>query len=476
MASSRFCPSSYETAYAIKDQFNATSTKFSETDNTKFKTVPICISCEVASQRNNDYLDVLEDLEQNVFTATFQSQIYKNSPKKRGKAGEPVCFNIDFEKKREIMIEKYKAIFARNNDINKLIESYKKVCFDKKKILYDPDELPCKGESYTDKFAINSLLLRFAFLIEPGFKRQHHQIFEKSHSRPQSVQVKRPNQYSHFPLHSQFYGQHGQRDIRVRKVTTNTTKAMDSPEKTAVRTQVTQADQPQQLAVTSVNFFTPSYTNEQAKLAFDQSAVRTNSKSPRPDNNRTARRNDASAKKLNEDIPQSKQFQPERQFKVMTEASQSQRMRRRVIHPSENWEGSTSFDSNQRNYSHFGKTFTAGFKKEQFSQCPSHFASTLNTAANSRTNLDENIEFCSSHPNDISQDLISRKVVKKTNGARQKISKIRSVTPYVRRTQRHPAAPTFGSEQDYDDKVFQNVTQTGNRSRTPDLMISLLQK
>ena len=173
--STRFCP---------QNEGVGQTKGLSEAECVKLRAVPITLPSEVVSQKNNNYLDILGDLEPSL-PVTIQMN------KKKYKAGESTSFTVDFEKKREMIIQQYQSSISRNNYIEKSIDNYKKIMFSKKKIKYDPNESQLKGENYLEQYSLISLVHRFAYLIEPGFKRQSALFVDQRPSRPLSVQPKR---------------------------------------------------------------------------------------------------------------------------------------------------------------------------------------------------------------------------------------------------------------------------------------------
>lgn len=176
---------------------------FLDPEAAKFRAVPICIKSTIVSQKNNNYFDIIEDLEQCVFTVTFQNQMYKTSPKKSNKQGDTIIFNIDFERKRELVMQHYKTIYHRNIDVENSIDCFKKDMLAKRKIQYDPSELQYKGDNYLAKCTIMPFLTKFVFLIEPSFRQQHSILVQKrSPTRPKSVNIQRRSLHNFFDAQS----------------------------------------------------------------------------------------------------------------------------------------------------------------------------------------------------------------------------------------------------------------------------------
>ena len=84
---------------------------------------------------------------------------------------------LDFERRKEFTVQYYRALYLRNIETERSINNYKLELREKKKIEYDPNQLPLRGELYTETITVLSLIKRFAFAITEESKLKYPTIF-----------------------------------------------------------------------------------------------------------------------------------------------------------------------------------------------------------------------------------------------------------------------------------------------------------
>lgn len=179
-----------------------------ETENRRHNSIPFHIQNTTLLQKSNNCLDVLGDLDSNIFTTTLQSQPSRSTSKRQSTASGDVCLVADFEKRKEIIHQFYNNILARNAGVEKSIDNFKRNCLQNQKINYDPDKLPSKGENYIEKITLQYLLQKFAWMIDPTWKKKNRGLFESQKFRAQSANSKYRSSISSHQNHSipQSYG------------------------------------------------------------------------------------------------------------------------------------------------------------------------------------------------------------------------------------------------------------------------------
>ena len=166
-------------------------------DQLKLKVVPLIVVTSPSHKSN--YIDIVSDLEPNAFTTMFQAYMPRPGySKKAAKSGDKLQYNIDFEKKREMVGQYYKALFARNGDVERSIDHYKQATHQRGKLPYNPLEIINKGELYLDFVSISSLIQQFSPFIEDSFKQKNLLWQSPGKTRTRSVNPHRPKAQSKF--------------------------------------------------------------------------------------------------------------------------------------------------------------------------------------------------------------------------------------------------------------------------------------
>ena len=150
---------SQDQAPSAKSRYTFTKAK---TEDSSVKSVYI-ITIE---QSHENYLDIIPDLEFNLINVATTNSGLKQDLLKRTQKSKV----IDFERKKEMVVQQYKSLLQRNCDVERSVNSYKTKMKERKKIDYDPSLLKLKGDAYSNTITVVALVNRISRLIGPRIK------------------------------------------------------------------------------------------------------------------------------------------------------------------------------------------------------------------------------------------------------------------------------------------------------------------
>lgn len=130
-----------------------------------------------------NYLDIIDDLEYVVSTSLLQSSIKPYTIRK------PKSTKVlDFEKKKDLTVQYYKMIYARNQEIERSVNSYKLKLKEKNKLKYDPNQLASRGDAYVETITVVSLVKNLAHAIPEQVKQKYPSIFGSEDKAPTVIE------------------------------------------------------------------------------------------------------------------------------------------------------------------------------------------------------------------------------------------------------------------------------------------------